>query len=66
MCETKVFIEKDGKKEEILENVINIQIEKDGLFLKGLFGEQKFVKAKIKKIDFMKHEMLLTESEGEE
>ncbi|GAI15868.1 unnamed protein product [marine sediment metagenome] len=65
MCETKVYIEKDGKKEEIFENVIDIQSEKDGFFLKDLFGEQKFIKAKIKYIDFMKHEMVLTESEGD-
>ncbi len=66
MCETKVFIEKNGKKEEILENVINIQSEEDGLLLKDLFGEQKLVKANIKYIDFMKHEMVLTESENDE
>lgn len=66
MCETKVFIEKNGKKEEILENVINIQSEEDGLLIKDLFGEQKLVKANIKYIDFMKHEMLLTESENDE
>jgi len=66
MCETKVFIEKDGKKEEVLENVINIQNEEDGLLLKDLFGEQKLVKANIKYIDFMKHEMVLTESENNE
>jgi len=65
MCETKVFIEKNGKKEEILENVINIQSEEDGLLLKDLFGEQKLVKANIKYIDFMKHEMVLTESEND-
>lgn len=66
MCETKVFIEKNGKKEEILESVINIQSEEDGLLLKDLFGEQKLVKANIKYIDFMKHEMVLTESENDE
>jgi len=66
MCETKVYIEKDGKKEEILENVINIQSEEDGLLLKDLFGEQKLVKASIKYIDFLKHEMILTESENDE
>ncbi len=66
MCETKVFIEKNGKKEEILENVINIQSEEDGLLLKDLFGEQKLVKANIKYIDFMKHEMVLTETENDE
>ncbi len=66
MCETKVFIEKNGKKEEILENVINIQSEEDGLLIKDLFGEQKLVKANIKYIDFMKHEMVLTETENDE
>jgi len=66
MCETKVYIEKDGKKEEILENVINIQSEEDGLLIKDLFGEQKLVKANIKYIDFMKHEMVLTETENDE
>ncbi|MBU2598953.1 MAG: CooT family nickel-binding protein [Actinobacteria bacterium] len=66
MCETKVFIEKNGKKEEIFENVINIQSEEDGLLIKDLFGEQKLVKANIKYIDFMKHEMVLTETENDE
>jgi len=66
VCETKVFIEKNGKKEEIFENVINIQSEEDGLLIKDLFGEQKLVKANIKYIDFMKHEMVLTETENDE
>jgi len=61
MCEAKVYLEKDGKLEELMENVITIKPENDKLQLIDLFGEQKFVNAKFKEIKLLDHKVILTE-----
>ena len=43
MCETNAYIEKDGSEELYLENVDIIKPEEGRIFMKNLFGEQKFV-----------------------
>jgi predicted RNA-binding protein len=61
MCEAKVFIEKGGKLEDLMENVVTIKPEGDKLLLVDLFGEQKFVDAAVKEIKLLDHQVILTE-----
>ncbi len=63
MCEAKVFFEKEGKLEEFMENVITIKPENDKLLLIDLFGEQKFVDARVKEIKLLEHKVILTPKE---
>lgn len=62
MCEVRVFIEKDGKLETVMKNVVSIKPENDRLLLVDLFGNQKFIEAKIKELKLLDHEVVLEEN----
>lgn len=59
MCETNVFIEKDGKEELYLENVDVIKPEGGRVHMKNIFGEQKVFEGSIKEIVLNKHKIIL-------
>jgi len=59
MCLSKAYIEKNGDKELLLEEIASVKIEDNKLLFKTLFGEQKEVKASISQIDFMTHSIFL-------
>ncbi|MBI5740725.1 MAG: CooT family nickel-binding protein [Nitrospirae bacterium] len=59
MCEANAYIEKDGKEEMYLENVDILRPEGGRLYLKNLFGEQKFFEGGIKEISLIKHKIIL-------
>jgi len=61
MCEARVYLEKKGEKEEVMENVVSIKPEGDGLLLVDLFGERKFVKAALKEVKLLEHQVILEE-----
>lgn len=62
MCEAKVYLERDGDEREVLEDVVRVQPEGDAYLLVSLLGEQRLVRGRIEKIDFLKHTVHLSES----
>lgn len=59
MCEAKVFIEKDGEVKPLMDNVVTIKPENEKLLLVDLFGNQKYVEARIKELKLLEHEVIL-------
>ncbi len=59
MCETNVYIEKDGKEELYLENVDVITPEEGKIYMRNIFGEQKYFEGAIKEISLNKHKIIL-------
>ncbi len=59
MCLSKAYIDRNGKRELLVEEVASVQVRNGKLLLNTLFGEQKEVKASIRQIDFMTHSILL-------
>lgn len=59
MCLSKAYIDRNGKRELLVEEVAFVQVKNGKLLLNTLFGEQKEVKASIRQIDFMTHSILL-------
>jgi len=51
MCEANAFIAKDGREERLLESVDMVEISDDEVKLINIFGEQKIIKAKLKRYD---------------
>lgn len=51
MCEAHAFILKDGQEERILESVDLVEMDADKVRLINIFGEQKILKAKLKRYD---------------
>ena len=59
MCETNVYIEKDGREELYLESVDILKPEDGKIYLKNLFGEQKYFEGSIKEISLKKNRIIL-------
>lgn len=63
MCETNVYIYKNGKEELYLDNVDIIKPENGKIYLKNLFGEQKIFEGEIKEIELLKYKVVLKNKE---
>jgi predicted RNA-binding protein len=63
MCEARVYLGDDSgeKEEQIMEDVILVQPEGDAYLLVSLLGEQKLVQGRIKRIDFLRHTVHLSQ-----
>ena len=62
MCEANAYFLKDGEEEMIMEAVDTIESENGKLRMANIFGEQKILKAKIKRMSLVNHKIIL---EGE-
>ena len=60
MCEANAYMLKEGKEELILEAVdILEQAEEGKIRLANIFGEQKVLDAKLKKMSLVNHKIVL-------
>ena len=60
MCEANAYLFKEGKEELILEAVdILEQAEEGKIRLANIFGEQKVLDAKLKKMSLVNHKIVL-------
>lgn len=64
MCLSKAYVERRGKKELLMEEIVSVEIKDGRLLLKTLFGEQKEVGANIREINFLTSSMVLVNFEG--
>ena len=49
MCEAHAFVLRDGKEEQLLESVDEVEVNGDEVRLINIFGEQKIIKARIQR-----------------
>ena len=59
MCLSKAYVERQGKRELLMEEVASVGIKGDRLLLRTLFGEQKEIMANIREIDFLSRSIIL-------
>ena len=59
MCEAHAYLLKDGKEEKILENVDELDVEGDNIRMINIFGEQKIVKAKVRRYQNRESKIIL-------
>lgn len=60
MCEANAYIERDGKEELVMEAVDVIVAEAENkLLIINIFGDQKLLHGKIKKLSLVKHKIIL-------
>ena len=60
MCESAVFIIKDGKKEKIMDEAAFVKDDGQKIIIGGLFGEIKEVKGKIIEVNADRHEIIIS------
>lgn len=59
MCEANAYLLKDGQEQLLMESVDVVEPEDDGIWrLVGIFGDQKTVKGKIKRMNLVNHKIL--------
>lgn len=61
MCEAAAFIIRDGKEELILDSVDLLEPDNGNIRLVNIFGEQKIITARIKKLSLVNHKIVLEE-----
>ena len=59
MCEANAYLVEGGKEELIMESVDKVEPEDNGLRLVNIFGEQKYVQARIDSLSLVDHKILL-------
>lgn len=59
MCDSNVYLMRDGEEELVMESVDIIIPEEEGIYLQKMFGEQRLVKARIKEMNLVDHRILL-------
>jgi predicted RNA-binding protein len=64
MCLATVYVEDDGQREEVMEDVAWVQPQSGGLQLITLLGESRLIQAEIKSIDLMDSSIVLKRMTG--
>ena len=59
MCEAHVFVLKNGREEELMENVDELEVEGDEIRMINIFGEQKILSAKLRSYNKTDRKILL-------
>lgn len=59
MCEATVYIEQEGRREKVLEDVVRIESSDTGMILTKLFAPSQTIQAVIREVDFLKHIVIL-------
>ncbi len=62
MCEAAVFLERGDELEKVMDDVVELKPEKGKLLLVDVFGEQKLVSARIRRVELMDHRVILREA----
>ena len=61
MCEARVYVERGGREELLLEDVGLIRPSEEGWVLTDIFGQTKTVAGQIKCLDLVNHKVVFQE-----
>lgn len=64
MCEANVFLRDHDSEEILMENVDILRPEGDGLFLRNIFGEQRWIEARLESMSLVEHRIVLVGTKG--
>jgi len=64
MCLSKAYVEKNGVRELVAEEVASLEVSGDRLRLKTLFGELKEMGGRVREVDFLAHSIVVEEATG--
>ncbi len=59
MCESAVYLIKNGQEQLVLESVENLEVNGDQIRLQNIFGEKKELKAKVRSFSMNDHKIIL-------
>lgn len=59
MCQTAAYVVEDGAEKLILEDVVSLIPEEGALRLANLFGEEKVIRGRLRRIDLLAHRITI-------
>jgi len=59
MCEANAYLIEDSEPRLIMESVDTVEPEEEGLRLVNIFGDQKFIRARIDSLSLVDHKVFL-------
>ena len=62
MCEANAYLITNNREILVMEAVDKVEPEGDGIKLISIFGDQKFIKGKIKSLSLVDHKIYLEET----
>lgn len=63
MCIATIYLDDGKQREEVMRDVVQLEAEKDGFLLVTLLGEEKFIKGRLKSIDFLREHSVIIQRE---
>jgi predicted RNA-binding protein len=63
MCEANAYLIEGDQNQLIMESVDSVEPEEDGIRLVSIFGEQKYVKARIHSLSLVDNKIFLKKDE---
>jgi predicted RNA-binding protein len=63
MCLSTVYIQSGDRRIKVMQDVAQMESNQEGYLLIGLLGEQKFVRGRIKSVDFVDDHSVVIEKE---
>ncbi len=61
MCEAHAYLSKQGREELVMQSVDVVRPEGDTLYIQNIFGEQRWLKGRIKEMNLVQHRIVLEE-----
>ena len=62
MCESSVYVLKDGKEELVLESLDLLETKGGQIKMVSIYGEERTIKAKVKSLSLVDHKIILEPS----
>ena len=62
MCIATVYVDDAGQMEKVMQDVVSVEFENNGILLTTILGEERLLVGKIKHIDFLKHTVTVESS----
>lgn len=62
MCEANAYLTRDGQEELLMENVDILRPEGESVYLRDIYGEQRWIKASLKEMNLVDHRIVLEEN----
>jgi len=63
MCIATIYLDDGKQREEVMHDVVQLEAEKDGFLLVTLLGEEKFIKGRLKSVDFLREHSVIIQKE---
>lgn len=61
MCLSTVYLASKGNVEKVMQDVAKMETKDDGFIFENLFGENKFVRGQLKRVDFVEDNSIILE-----